>query len=160
MRAERNSAPPEGTLGALFVKKGNASNATGFHHEIARPRAYDRLRPHKPFVIVAVLGLALLLTNFGRITFWLMKGTRLCSRSVFEIGVPKAWELASRLQISDLGAREEPAAFMVSAPWVQYLRRGPASFFLFGQNTFSARLPFALAGWFNGAAGFPAWSGD
>jgi 4-amino-4-deoxy-L-arabinose transferase-like glycosyltransferase len=35
---------------------------------------------------------------------------------------------------------------MVSSPWVQYYVTA-ASFFVFGQNTFAARFPFALAGW-------------
>src|SRR2546423_6241880 len=35
---------------------------------------------------------------------------------------------------------------MVSSPWVQYYITA-ASFLAFGQNTFAARFPFALAGW-------------
>ena len=116
-------------------------------------RAYDRLRAHKPFVIVAVLGLALLLTNLGTDYLWADEGdTAVLASSILKFGVPKAWD-GITFTDSDLGARENQQLVMVGTPWVQYYVAA-ASFLLFGQNTFAARLPFALAGWFTVLLGF------
>ena len=116
-------------------------------------RAYDRLRSHKPFVIVAVLGLALLLTNLGTDYLWADEGdTAVLASSILKFGVPKAWD-GITFTDSDLGVRENQQLVMVGTPWVQYYVAA-ASFLLFGQNTFATRLPFALAGWVTGLLGF------
>jgi 4-amino-4-deoxy-L-arabinose transferase-like glycosyltransferase len=116
-------------------------------------RAYDRLRAHWPFVTVAVLGLALLLTNLGTDYLWADEGdTAVLASSVLKFGVPKAWDGVTFTD-SDLGARENQQLVMVGTPWVQYYVAA-ASFLLFGQNTFATRLPFALAGWFTVLLGF------
>jgi 4-amino-4-deoxy-L-arabinose transferase-like glycosyltransferase len=116
-------------------------------------RAYDRLRAHKPFVIVAVLGLALLLTNLGTDYLWADEGdTAVLASSILKFGVPKAWDGVTFTD-SDLGARENQQLVMVGTPWVQYYVAA-ASFLLFGENTFATRLPFALAGWFTVLLGF------
>jgi 4-amino-4-deoxy-L-arabinose transferase-like glycosyltransferase len=114
---------------------------------------YDRLRSRWPFVAVAVLGLAFLLTNLGTDYLWADEGdTAVLASSILKFGVPKAWDGVTFTD-SDLGARENQQLVMVSTPWVQYYVAA-ASFLLFGQNTFAARLPFALAGWFTVLLGF------
>src|ERR1700737_2329970 len=116
-------------------------------------RGYDRLRAHWPFVTVAVLGLALVLTNLGTDYLWADEGdTAVLASSILKFGVPKAWDGVTFTD-SDLGARENQQLVMVGTPWVQYYVAA-ASFLLFGQNTFAARLPFALAGWFTVLLGF------
>jgi len=117
------------------------------------PRVYGSLRANWPFVTVAVLGLAMLLTNLGTDYLWADEGdTAVLASSILKFGVPKAWDGVTFTD-SDLGARENQQLIMVGTPWVQYYVAA-ASFLLFGENTFAARLPFALAGWFTVLLGF------
>src|SRR5713226_7863395 len=117
------------------------------------PRVYRKLRANWPFVTVAVLGLAILLTNLGADYLWADEGdTAVLASSIVKFGIPKAWDGVTFTD-SDLGARENQQLVMVSTPWVQYYVAA-ASFLLFGENTFAARLPFALAGWFTVLLGY------
>src|SRR5438105_8758148 len=117
------------------------------------PRVYGSLRANWPFVTVAVLGLAMLLTNLGTDYLWADEGdTAVLASSILKFGVPKAWDGVTFTDC-DLGARETQQLVMVGTPWVQYYVAA-ASFLLFGQNTFATRLPFALAGWFTVLLGF------
>jgi len=117
------------------------------------PRVYRSLRANWPFVTVAVLGLAILLTNLGADYLWADEGdTAVLASSIVKFGIPKAWDGVTFTD-SDLGARENQQLVMVSTPWVQYYVAA-ASFLLFGENTFAARLPFALAGWFTVLLGY------
>ncbi len=103
-------------------------------------------RWHWPFALLAALGLALLLTNLGSDYLWADEGdTAVLASSIVKFGVPKAWDGVTFTD-SDKGARENNDLIMVSHPWVQYYVVA-AAFFVLGENTFSARLPFALAGW-------------
>src|SRR3984893_2941016 len=116
-------------------------------------RVYGRLRAHWPFVTVAALGLALVLTNLGTDYLWADEGdTAVLASSILKFGIPKAWDGVTFTD-SDLGARENQQLVMVGTPWVQYYVAA-ASFLLFGQNTFAARLPFALASLFTVLVGF------
>ena len=117
------------------------------------PRVYGSLRANWPFVTVAVLGLAILLTNLGADYLWADEGdTAVLASSIVKFGIPKAWDGVTFTD-SDLGARENQQLVMVSTPCVQYYVAA-ASFLLFGENTFAARLPFALAGWFTVLLGY------
>src|SRR5437016_2038212 len=110
------------------------------------PDVCGRLRSHWPFVTVAMLGLAVLLTNLGTDYLWADEGdTAVLASNMLKFGVPKAWDGVT-FTVSDFGARENQQLVMVSTPWVQYYVAA-ASFLLFGENTLAARLPFALAGW-------------
>ncbi len=104
------------------------------------------IRLHWPVAILAALGLALLLTGLGSDYLWEDEGdTAVLASNILKYGVPKAWDGVTFTD-SDRGARDNNDLVMVSHPWVQYYVTA-ASFLLFGENTFSARLPFALAGW-------------
>lgn len=104
------------------------------------------IRSHWPFAILAALCLALLLTNLGSDYLWADEGdTAVLASNIVKFGVPRAWDGVTFTD-SDKGARENDDLVMVSHPWVQYYVVA-ASFFVLGENTFSARLPFALAGW-------------
>lgn len=104
------------------------------------------IRSHWPFAILAALGLALLLTNLGSDYLWADEGdTAVLASNIVKFGVPRAWDGVTFTD-SDKGARENDDLVMVSHPWMQYYVVA-ASFFVLGENTFSARLPFALAGW-------------
>lgn len=101
---------------------------------------------HWPFALLAALGLALLLTNLGSDYLWADEGdTAILASSIVKFGVPRAWDGVTFTD-SDKGARENNDLVMVSHPWVQYYVAA-AAFLVLGENTFSARLPFALAGW-------------
>jgi len=104
------------------------------------------IRSHWPFAILAALGLALLLTNLGSDYLWADEGdTAVLASNIVKFGVPRAWDGVTFID-SDKGARENDDLVMVSHPWMQYYVAA-ASFFVLGENTFSARLPFALTGW-------------
>src|SRR5437660_3255961 len=111
------------------------------------------MRTHWPFAVLAALGLALLVTNLGSGYLWADEGdTAVLASNILKFGVPKAWDGVTFTD-SDFGARENQQLIMVGTPWVQYYVAA-ASFLLFGENTFAARLPFALAGWFTVLLGF------
>jgi hypothetical protein len=87
-----------------------------------------------------------LLTGLGSDYLWEDEGdTAVLASNILKYGVPKAWDGVTFTD-SDRGARDNNDLVMVSHPWVQYYVAA-ASFLVFGENTFSARLPFALAGW-------------
>ncbi|HWY39285.1 MAG TPA: glycosyltransferase family 39 protein [Chthoniobacterales bacterium] len=116
-------------------------------------RFSSELRSGWPFVTIVVLGLALLLTNLGTDYLWADEGdTAVLASSILKFGVPKAWDGVTFTD-SDLGARENQQLTMVSTPWVQYYVAA-ASFLFFGENTFAARFPFALASLFTVLVGF------
>lgn len=109
-------------------------------------RIWERLPSHWPFALLAALALALLLVNLGSGYLWADEGdTAVLASNILKFGVPKAWDGVTFMD-SDFGARENEQLVMVSTPWAQYYIAA-ASFFIFGENTFAARLPFALAGW-------------
>jgi 4-amino-4-deoxy-L-arabinose transferase-like glycosyltransferase len=101
---------------------------------------------HWPFALLAVLALALLLTNLGSGYLWEDEGdTAVLASNILKFGVPKAWDGVTFTD-SDKGARLNDELVMASHPWLQYYLTA-ASFAIFGENNFAARLPFALAGW-------------
>jgi len=92
------------------------------------------------------MGALLIFTNLGTDYLWEDEGdTAALAANILKFGVPKAWDGAAFLD-SDHGARLNRDLVMVTHPWLQYYLAA-GSFLLFGQNTFAARLPFAVAGW-------------
>jgi 4-amino-4-deoxy-L-arabinose transferase-like glycosyltransferase len=109
-------------------------------------RVWERLRLHWPFTLVALLGLALMLSNLGKDYLWADEGdTAILASNIIKEGVPKAWDGVTFVD-SDRGARLNHDLIMVTSPWLQYYATA-ASFFILGKHAFSARLPFAIAGW-------------
>src|SRR5437660_8930816 len=109
-------------------------------------QAFGSLRQHWPFGVVAVLAAVLIFTNLGSDYLWEDEGdTAALASNILKFGVPKAWDGAAFLD-SDHGARLNNNLVMVTHPWLQYYLTA-GSFLVFGQNTFAARFPFALAGW-------------
>lgn len=109
-----------------------------------RPRTI--VRSHWPIALIATLALVLLFANLGSDYLWADEGdTAVLAASIVKYGVPKAWDGVTFTD-SDKGARVNDELVMVSHPWLQYYLAA-ASFLVFGQNTFAARFPFALAGW-------------
>ena len=104
------------------------------------------MRMHWPFAALATIGCALLFINLGSDYLWEDEGdTAVLASNIVRFGVPKAWDGVTFVD-SDRGARVNNQLVMVSHPWVQYYLAA-AAFTLFGEKTFAARLPFALAGW-------------
>lgn len=104
------------------------------------------LRTHWPFVMLAIVALVLIFTRLGSDYLGEDEGdTAVLASNILKFGVPKAWDGVAFLD-SDQGARLNSHLVMVAHPWVPYYVTA-ASFFLFGQNTFAARFPFALAAW-------------
>src|SRR5436309_4265303 len=104
------------------------------------------LRSHPLLAVLAVIGGILIFTNLGSDYLWEDEGdTAALASNILKFGVPKAWDGAAFLD-SDHGARLNRDLVMVTHPWVQYYLTA-GSFLLFGQNTFAARFPFAVAGW-------------
>jgi 4-amino-4-deoxy-L-arabinose transferase-like glycosyltransferase len=105
-----------------------------------------KLRFHWPLLIAAAIGALFIFTNLGADYLWEDEGdTAALAVNILKFGVPKAWDVAAFLD-SDHGARLNRDLVMVTHPWVQYYLTA-GSFLIFGQNTFAARFPFALAGW-------------
>jgi len=105
-----------------------------------------QLRSHWPFAIVAVVGAVLIFTNLGSDYLWEDEGdTAALASNILKSGVPKAWDGGAFLD-SDHGARLNRDLVMVTHPWIQYYLTA-AAFLVFGENTFAARIPFAIAGW-------------
>jgi hypothetical protein len=91
------------------------------------------------------LAAVLVFTNLGRDYFWEDEGdTAVLALGILQKGVPVAWD-GVNLAVPDFGQRLTGGFVMVSHPWLQYYLTA-ASFALFGETTFAARLPFALAG--------------
>jgi hypothetical protein len=108
--------------------------------------AFAEFRRHWAFLLVAAIGGALLFTNLGSGYLWADEGdTAVLASNIVTSGLPRAWDGVTFMD-SDFGARVNNQLVMVSSPWLQYYVTA-ASFVLFGQNTFAARFPFALAGW-------------
>jgi hypothetical protein len=108
--------------------------------------ALAKLPRHWPLVVVAVVGAGLIFTNLGSDYLWEDEGdTAALASNILKFGVPKAWDGAAFLD-SDHGARLNRDLVMVTHPWVQYYLTA-GSFLVFGQNTFAARFPFAIASW-------------
>ncbi len=104
------------------------------------------IRQHWPFAIVALVGAVLIFTNLGMDYLWEDEGdTAALASNILKFGVPKAWDGAAFID-SDHGARLNRDLIMITHPWVQYYLTA-GSFVLFGQNTFAARFPFAIASW-------------
>lgn len=111
----------------------------------SRTRIPELLQLHWPLALIAVAGLALMLTGLSVDYLWGDEGdTAVLGANVLKFGLPKAWDGVTFTD-ADLGARDNDALVMVSHPWLQYYAAA-ASFALFGENAFAARLPFALAG--------------
>lgn len=104
------------------------------------------VRLHWPLAVIATIGGLLIFTNLGSDYLWEDEGdTAVLASNILKFGVPKAWDGAAFLDI-DHGARLNSNLVMVLHPWVPYYVTA-GSFLIFGQNTFAARLPFALAAW-------------
>ena len=107
----------------------------------------DGLRTHWPVAIVTLLGAILIFTNLGTDYLWEDEGdTAALASNILKFGVPKAWDGAAFLDSDDHGGRLNRDLIMVTHPWVQYYLAA-GSFLIFGQNTFAARFPFAMAAW-------------
>jgi len=105
-----------------------------------------QLRRHWSLAVVAIVGAVLIFTNLGSDYLWEDEGdTAALASNILKFGVPKAWDGGAFLD-SDHGARLNRDLVMVTHPWIQYYLSA-ASFLVFGENTFAARIPFAIAGW-------------
>jgi hypothetical protein len=107
---------------------------------------WDRITSHWLLILTAIVGIYLLFAGLGKDDLWADEGdTAVFAANVTKYGVPKAWDGVTFVD-SDRGARLNHELILVTSPWLQYYATA-ASFLVFGKNTFSARLPFAIAGW-------------
>lgn len=105
-----------------------------------------KLRFHWPIVAIAAVAAALIFTNLGSDYLWEDEGdTAAFAVNILKFGVPRAWDGVTFID-SDGGAPLNENLTLVSHPWLQYYLTA-ASFAVFGQNNWAARLPFAIAGW-------------
>lgn len=107
---------------------------------------WDRLTSHWLLILTAIVGLFLFFAGLGKDDLWADEGdTAVFAANITKYGVPKAWDGVTFVD-SDRGARLNHDLILVTSPWLQYYATA-ASFLVFGKNTFSARFPFAIAGW-------------
>ena len=108
--------------------------------------ARPALRPDPVVVLVALLSAPLFLIGLGNTYLWQDEAqTALLARSVLKHGVPMVGQGAQSLSAvmgTDAGVRG--IYFQVS--WLQAYVTA-ASFSFFGESSWAARIPFALAGW-------------
>jgi hypothetical protein len=103
------------------------------------------LRAHWPMALLTVAAAILLFTQLGRNYLWEDEGdTAVLARSILHHGVPVAWDGVT-FSDPDYGQRLTSGFVMVSHPWLQYYAAA-ASFALFGETPWAARVPFAVAG--------------
>ncbi|HST31555.1 MAG TPA: glycosyltransferase family 39 protein [Chthoniobacterales bacterium] len=104
------------------------------------------VKSHWPMLFVAGLGAVLIFTNLGSDYLWEDEGdTAAFAVNIQKFGVPRAWDGVTFID-SDGGAPLNDNLTLISHPLLQYYLTA-ASFAVFGQNNWAARLPFALAGW-------------
>src|SRR5438445_1721571 len=109
-------------------------------------KGFGTLVSHCPLAVLATIAGVLIFTILGSDYLWEDEGdTAALAVNILKFGVPKAWDGAAFLD-SDHGTRLNRDLVMVTHPWVQYYLTA-GSFLVFGQNTFAARFPFALAAW-------------
>ena len=103
------------------------------------------MRRHRGILVVALVALLPLFANLGGAALWSDEGdTAVFARTILQRGVPSAWD-GTTFTESDRGARIGPDLVMVGTPWLPYYATA-LSLALFGETSFAARLPFALAG--------------
>jgi len=102
-------------------------------------------RTHRGILVVAVVALFPLFANLGAGTLWADEAdTAVFARSILKTGLPTAWD-GTTFTDSDSGRRLASNLVLVGTPWVPYYVTA-ASLALFGETSFAARFPFALAG--------------
>jgi len=108
-----------------------------------------RIRRSAPLLALLSAAALLVFVDLGGPLLWEDEAdTALFARSILEFGVPRAWDGRTFVD-SDDGFRVAPKVFgqplvMVGTPWLPYYAAA-ASFALFGESEWAARLPFALA---------------
>ena len=102
-------------------------------------------RTHRGILVVALLALFPIFGNLGAGTLWADEAdTAVFARSILQTGIPAAWD-GTTFTDSDSGRRLAPNLVLVGTPWVPYYVTA-ASLAIFGETSFAARFPFALAG--------------
>lgn len=105
-----------------------------------------RFRFHWPILVVAVLASVFIFTNLGSDYLWEDEGdTATFAVNILKFGVPRAWDGVTFID-SDGGVPLNKDLVLISHPLLQYYLTA-ASFAVFGQSHWAARLPFAVAGW-------------
>jgi Dolichyl-phosphate-mannose-protein mannosyltransferase len=103
-------------------------------------------RFHWPILVVAILAAVFIFTNLGSDYLWEDEGdTAAFAVNILKFGVPRAWDGVTFID-SDGGAPLNKDLVLISHPWLHYYLTA-ASFAVFGQSNWAARLPFAVAGW-------------
>lgn len=103
-------------------------------------------RFHWPMLAVALLAGVFIFTNLGSDYLWNDEGDSAAfAVNILKFGVPRAWDGVTFID-SDGGVPLNQNLVLISHPWLQYYLTA-ASFAVFGQSTWAARLPFAVAGW-------------
>ncbi len=100
---------------------------------------------HAGIFLVALAALVPLFANLGAGPLWSDEAdTAVFARTILQSGLPSAWD-GTTFTDSDSGKRIAPNLVLVGTPWVPYYVTA-ASLAIFGETSFAARLPFALAG--------------
>jgi len=115
-----------------------------------------RSRRGGPLLLLLLLAAPLLFTDLGGPWLWEDEAdSALFARAIQQHGLPRAWD-GRNFTDSDDGFRVAPELLgqdlvMVGTPWLPYYVTA-ASFALFGESEWSARFPFAVAGFATVAA--------
>ncbi len=106
------------------------------------------MKKHFPIVILLILASFLLFFNLGNQYLWQDEAeTALLGRSVLTVGYPKAFDGKNLINPTIRTGFSKNYGWRYH-PWGQFYITA-SSFAIFGESTFSARLPFALLGLIN-----------
>ena len=104
-----------------------------------------KLGAHKGILVLLLFAAALIFPNLGKNALWNDEGDNAYwGLSIKKSGLPVAWD-GRNFSSEDLG-RLTDNLVMVTLPWLP-LYATAASMSVFGETTWAARFPFALAGW-------------
>lgn len=102
-------------------------------------------RRHAGILILTAVAALLILPNLGGTYLWADEGdTAVLAANILVNGVPSSWDGVTFTE-SDVGMRLNSQMVQVVHPWVPYYLTA-ASIAVFGETSFAARFPFAVAG--------------
>ena len=108
----------------------------------------EKVRKNIWLVVILFGAGVLLFTNLGNQYLWMDEAeTAILARSILKTGFPYAWDGRNLMMVGGSGAEFNRWSLWMLHPWLQnYITS--LSFMIFGENTLSARAPFALLAWF------------
>jgi len=115
-------------------------------HSYTRTRHRAFIQAHWPLLLVCVAASPLFFLGLDHSYFRCDEAyTAVLSRNVLSQGLPRAWD-GRNLLVTDRAVNLNQNFIFIADPWLQFYLAA-CSFAVFGEDTLTGRLPFALFGW-------------